>query len=267
MRFITDHDYHVHTNLSKCACFSGQTAEKLIEYGRKYDITDICITNHLFDDAFPQTIPWYEYQNFEHISKILPLPKDDKVTLHFGAETELDVNNVLACSEKVLEKLEFLAIPISHFHSTGFKIPNEEADAKYRAEVWVERFYNVLRRDLPFNKIGFAHLTVRHMDNRSWQHHIDIVNELKEKDLRELFTLAAKKGAGIELNMPLNSYSEEDRKAVFRVYKIAKECGAKFYMGSDGHKQSDLDSAKSYFETYVDILSLKESDKFRPFSK
>lgn len=47
-----------------------------------------------------------------------------------------------------------------------------------------------------------------------------------------------------------------------RPYRIAKDCGCKFYLGSDAHHPDELEIAKKQFERMIDLLKLEESDKF-----
>lgn len=46
-----------------------------------------------------------------------------------------------------------------------------------------------------------------------------------------------------------------------RIYRIAKECNCKFYLGSDSHKTEDLKSTKRILERAVTLLDLTEDDK------
>ena len=55
---------------------------------------------------------------------------------------------------------------------------------------------------------------------------------------------------------------EEEKDALLRPFFIAKECGCKFYLGSDAHHPDGLDGAKAIFERAVDLLELTEEDKF-----
>ena len=50
-----------------------------------------------------------------------------------------------------------------------------------------------------------------------------------------------------------------------RPYRIAKQCGCKFYLGSDAHHPEDFAGMPEQFRTLVSLLDLQESDKFRPF--
>ena len=85
---------------------------------------------------------------------------------------------------------------------------------------------------------------------------------LPEDKLYEIFSILAKKGAGIELNMKTLGLSGEEKDILLRPYFIAKDCGCKFYLGSDSHKASALACAKENFEDIITQLDLKESDKF-----
>ena len=58
------------------------------------------------------------------------------------------------------------------------------------------------------------------------------------------------------------SFSCEEAETVLRMFKIAKECGCKFYMGSDAHHPKGLKEAKGIFERAIDMLGLTEDDKF-----
>ena len=77
-----------------------------------------------------------------------------------------------------------------------------------------------------------------------------------------IFIKAAKLGVGIELNLNDMSFDEKEADVVLRPYKIAKQCGCKFYCGSDAHHPDTLEKAKAIFERAVDLLALTEENKF-----
>ena len=80
--------------------------------------------------------------------------------------------------------------------------------------------------------------------------------------MRRLFTKAAALGVGIEINAGDIGYIG-DEVEYFKMYKIAKECGCKFYLGSDAHHPYELDLDITLFQRAIDYLGLEESDKFR----
>jgi len=49
---------------------------------------------------------------------------------------------------------------------------------------------------------------------------------------------------------------------VLRPYKIAIECGCKFYLGSDAHTVAGLERAIPEFEKMIDLLGLTEDQKY-----
>ena len=73
---------------------------------------------------------------------------------------------------------------------------------------------------------------------------------------------AAEVGVGIEINSCSMLYKTEEENEILRIYRIAKECGCKFYCGSDAHQPWELDRAMALFQKAVDRLNLTENDKF-----
>ena len=127
------------------------------------------------------------------------------------------------------------------------------------ARLWLERNEALLQMDLPWHKIGIAHLTCGHILKEQTP---EVIKLLDEKRLYAFFDDCAKKALGIELNMKTLHMSEEAKKILLKPYHIAKDCGCKFYLGSDSHKQSVLAEVKQNFEDVITLLDLKESDKF-----
>ena len=87
MRFQIDHDLHIHTQLSTCSQNPEQTADRILAYAKEYGLKEICVTDHYWDSAVPGASKWYVPQNFDNISKVLPLPQADGIKFRFGCET------------------------------------------------------------------------------------------------------------------------------------------------------------------------------------
>lgn len=69
---------------------------------------------------------------------------------------------------------------------------------------------------------------------------------------------AARLGCGIELN----ACAVSDLEPVLRPYRIAKDCGCRFYLGSDAHHPQALTTAVGSFRTMIRLLALTEEDRF-----
>ncbi|MBQ8814272.1 MAG: hypothetical protein IJZ85_07250 [Lachnospiraceae bacterium] len=260
--FLINHDLHIHSQLSSCCGDPEQTTARILRYAEDNDFTDICLTDHYWDEDVPGASKWYMPQNTPHLMKALPLPQSDRVRFRFGCETEMDMRGTIGISEKRMELFDFIIIPTTHLHMAGFTI-NGDADVAERADAWVNRLDSVLNRDLPFEKIGIAHLTCALMaGKRPAFSHIDVLRLISDETMRELFTLAAKREVGIELNFNVAKYDEETLDEMFRPYQIAKACGCKFYLGSDAHGIDQLLAAKENFRRIVARLGLTEEDRF-----
>ena len=114
---------------------------------------------------------------------------------------------------------------------------------------------------LPFNKIGLAHLACYLMAETRAEH-LEILRLLPEDEMRKLFRRAAELGLGIEINQCDFKYESHEADVILRPFLIAKSEGCKFYLGSDAHSPENFAKAIIRFNTAIDDLSLKESDKF-----
>ncbi len=259
MRYIADHDYHIHSTISPCCHDPEQTPEAIYEYAKRNNYKKICLTNHLWDEKVESIATWHEKQRFEFLISALPLPNDSEVKFCFGAETDMDMNYTVGISKERIDKFDFIVIPTTHLHLSGYTIKEGVDTIQGRADAWINRFRELLKKDLPFHKMGIAHLTCGHIFREKTP---SVIASIPNEAMYELFSESAKKGLGIELNVKSLNMSDELKEIIFRPYYIAKDCGCKFYLGSDSHKVKALDEAKENFENIITILDLKESDKF-----
>ena len=258
MRYRFDNDLHIHSYLSHCSSDPEQSADAILSYALTNKLKTICLTDHYWDENVPGPSEWYAMQDYAHITQILPLPQADGVEFLFGCETDLREDLTLGISPAVYDKFDFIVIPTTHLHMDGFTCRGDE-DAEERAKLWIKRFDAVLNMDLPFHKVGIAHLTCRLMYP---DHYLETLSLLTEDDYAPLFRKAAKLGVGIELNFPVDSITEESKDLILLPYRIAKAEGCKFYFGSDAHHPERLESEKENAEAIIDLLDLRESDKF-----
>lgn len=140
-------------------------------------------------------------------------------------------------------------------------MPAEISTPEQRAKYRLKRLNILLDMDLPFYKIGIAHLTCELID-KTRKRFLDTINSLGTTDLKNVFEKAAKKGVGIELNGDDMKFTDEEAATVLRPYKIAKDVGCKFYCGSDSHHPKDFVNIKSIFERAIKLLELTEDDKW-----
>ncbi len=263
MKFKIDHDLHIHTVLSLCADGDErQNKFALLKYAEDNGLKTICVTDHYWDSAVEGASDWYKPQNFEHISKIKPLPESNGVKFLFGCETELNRQCVLGIPKERFDDFDFIIIPTTHMHMGGGFVVRGDESPKERAELWKSRLNAVLDMDLPFGKVGIAHLTCTLID-KGPKGYLEVLRNISDEDFEKCFKKAAEKGVGIELNFNSLTIDDDEFNEVLRPYKIAKEQGCKFYLGSDAHHPEGFERAVENFSKIVDALGLEETDKFR----
>ena len=268
--FVIDHDYHIHSQLSSCSRDPEQTPERILKYAEGNGFREICLTDHFWDEAVPGASGWYAPQNLAHIKEALPLPQSDKVRFLFGCETDMDKFFTVGISEKTCLEMDFIIVPTTHLHMSGFTIDasvglgDDENAIIIRTDLYVERFRRLLEYDLPFRKVGIAHLSCGLVCKNPPGSILKVLAGIPDETFRELFTKTAKLGMGVELNLNPNLFEGENKREQFRPYFIAKECGCKFYFGSDAHHPAGLDGAFARFTAISEYLGLEESDKFAP---
>ena len=265
MKYVIDHDLHIHTFLSICSQDETQIPENILKAAKSRGLKTICVTDHYWDDLVPCNTKynwWYREQNFAHISKYLPLPKDDEVRFLFGCETDMDSSYNVGVPRERWNDFDFIIISTTHFHHmTGEEWEN--ADNEALAGLWVKRFEALLNTDLPFRKIGIAHPACSLINTKSREDYLDVLGRIPDEDMRRLFKKAAEAGMGIELNYDDINCPDDEADRVFRMFRVAKKCGCKFYLGSDAHSQRALKNVDAAFLRAIDILDLTEEDKFK----
>ena len=262
MKFTIDHDYHIHSRLSLCSDDPEQTPEAILRYALENHLKKICLTDHFWDEKVPGAIDWYKMQNLAYVKRILPLPQDKDVQFCFGVEAEMDKFFNVGIAVETFDEFDFVVVPTTHLHMRGFTLEDGVTDNAVRAQLWFDRLAALLQMKLPWKKIGIAHLTCPLIGGADRKAHIRILEMLREDSLQALFRRIAELGAGVELNFNSFAYEEEELESVLRIYRIAKEEGCKFYLGSDAHHPAGLQKAYKNFENIVGLLQLEERDKF-----
>ena len=262
MRYTIDHDMHIHTNISICSKDPEQIPDTILRHAQKYGLKTVVVTDHFWDEAVDGIKPdYYAIQNFEHISKNLPLPKTEGVRFLFGCEADMNFDNVIGVSESRFDEFGFIVIPTTHWHLKKIIKDEVKPSDELRVKTWFEKFDALLDSRLPLHKTGIAHILCRAIA-RGKPVYAAFLDMLPTSELERVFTKAAEKGLGIEVNYGDMLYDADEEDAVLRIFKIAKGCGCKFYLGSDAHKPQDLEDSIAVFDRAIDKIGLEEKDKF-----
>ncbi len=170
----------------------------------------------------------------------------------------------LGISRERCDELDFIIIPTTHMHMKEFTVPEGYGGKpEMLARLWVEKLEALLAMDLPFHKIGLAHLACPLIGEAKNELYGAALKALSDEVLRTCFAKIAKKGAGVEINQKDFSFRYGARDEVLRMFRIAKEEGCRFYLGTDAHKPEDFGNAAEVFEKAIELLGLTENDKFK----
>ncbi len=261
MRYLIDHDYHIHTFLSGCSRDPEQNPQRILQYAKDEHLTSICLTDHFWDTGVRNPVGLHVNQGYDHISKHLPLPQTYGIRFMLGCEADMDINLQLGILPETIDKLDFVNISTTHLHLTGYTIAPEDDTTDRRRVLYLARIQKILDLDLPFRKMGIAHITSSHIVRRGGDY-LGILAGVTDEQYGDIFAQAARKGLGIELNFDPRGYQGKDRETILRPYRIAMACGCRFYLGSDAHHPDALLRAPAKFAACVDALNLKEEHKF-----
>ena len=264
--FLIDHDYHIHSYISPCSGDPGQTPAYIAKYAADHGITDICLTDHFWDERARsrRDLGFYRDQTVARISEALPLPQQPGVRFSFGCEADLDRDMVLGMTPEHYDTFDFINVAISHLHFPGLTADEVDyASEECIADLWVRRFEAVLESDLPHKKVGFAHITCILMPQEANLDETKIIDLIPDSVYRELFRRAAALGAGIELNHDAFTPNDEKMLHMLRPYRIAKESGCRFFLGSDAHGRDEFYPEGRAFRRAVALLGLTDADRYR----
>ena len=262
-RFTIDQDLHLHSYLSSCSQDPTQTPARILQYAKDNGLATLCLTDHYWDSDVPSPSDWYAPQNFDHISASRPLPTENGVRLLFGCETELNKDMTLGIPSARYNDFDFIVIPTTHLHMTDFTLSKADAASlQARARLWVERLDAVLEMPLPFHKVGVAHLACPLLAPSSKKDYLTTLDMIPTSEMERLFEKAAACGVGIELNAFDMDFTNAEADTVLRMFRIAKKQGCRFYTASDAHHPEHFAQFRPRLERVIDLLELRESDKF-----
>ena len=263
MSFPIDHDMHCHSILSVCSQDPGQTVSALLANAKKHGYTLQCITDHLWDPDVPGASGFYASQDIDHVRKSLPLPEDEQVKMVFGCETEFLGGKKLALAPRHFDLFDFIVIPPNHFHMIDFVRPACYDTEEKLADLLVERLEEISLLDLPWHKIGIAHMNGFILPGGDTNL---LLRSVDEKRFRNVMRKFADFGAGIEINLCSDCFPadwQDHAEDVLRLHRMAKEEGCRFYLASDGHHPADFNDVAEKSPAVVRALGLTEQHLFR----
>ena len=170
----------------------------------------------------------------------------------------MDYLGNLGLSPQNYDAFDFIVLAPSHLHLKNFTrdIQTVGTSAAELKAYYQKRLLQLLNMDLPFHKCGLAHFaSCLQCDEGKFA----VLDRFTDEEFAEIFGLAAVRGLGIELNA--DDFPGHEEEQALRPYRIAKEMGCKFYLGSDAHQPEDFAGKKAQLQWITEWLQLTEADK------
>jgi histidinol phosphatase-like PHP family hydrolase len=250
-------DFHIHTRLSSCSSDPQQTPANILKRAEELGLDQICLTDHFWDGSMPGASDWYKTQNLDHIRTSLvgfDLNKERRTKVFFGCETEYTGGSGIGTSHQTALEMDFVLIPISHFHMKGYVRPDHVTSAADVADLWVLRYEELLQLDLPWTRVGLAHV----MDCCIGNLQEEFLRQILKKPVRDLFARTADKGIAVEINAA-SLFQGAAAQMNLEAYGLMKESGCKFTAGSDAHSLDRLGIINQAY-VFAEKLGLKDDD-------
>ncbi len=262
MRYIFDNDMHIHSYLSPCSGNPAQTAERILQYGIEEKLRLLVLTDHFWDGGVPLENNGWRNNDVKDNAKILPLPQADGIAFLYGAEADMSWDHRLGLRKETFSNFDFVTVAINHLHMKNFTAPDNLVTYDDYRRAFLTRADILFASDIPLRRCGLAHLTCS-LGFGYNPGHVDFYRTFEDAEWRSIFDRAAAYGTGIELNFPVFSYTEKELdEVILRPYRIAKECGCRFFFGSDAHSPEGFSGMRRAAERIIDLLELTEDDKY-----
>ncbi len=257
-------DLHVHTNLSFCAPRSTEPASYLPLFDSE-QVKAVGFVNHVY---YPEDLPRLHTSystGATHVASIRPaidaLQKQTEVRLLMGCEAETIAHKGPSLSQEEAAPFDYILLAPSHvlnltrhYEGVDYSTPD-----KLR-ELTVAQFKAACL--LQYGKpTGICHPLYPICSPEEQQ----IVDGITDEVLGDCFTLAKEQGKAIEIHACLyRSGTERNAEGLspsyLRMLRVAKECGCRFFFGSDAHAPEQFEGRHRLLLRAAELIGVGEED-------
>jgi len=242
-----DTDLHTHTRHSPCGHPEMRPAEMVRVAARK-GITRMAITDH-----------YYTFTAYDILDDIRAEVTEARRTtpnapeVFFGCEAEVMTPGTTAGSQELADGLDFVMAAATHFQNTGITdLP--PGDDESRARHYLAMFEYAV--SLPWvDTIAHPFLVVPSVCSPA------VLDHLKDSDLLPAVELANENGVAMEISR--RALWPNQAEFSVRFYRLCKEVGLRFTIGSDAHELKDIGNVH-VVRPLLNELGVTEADVWLP---
>jgi histidinol phosphatase-like PHP family hydrolase len=253
-------DLHIHSNLSKSSR-PESTVENCLAAAKSQGLKIAGFSNHCWAAHLPGASEWYQSQNEEHaLSFRDQIPADTGgLRVLTGCETEYIGNGVAGMDRETARRFDYVLLPANHFHMKGFAVPDNLGDGGPKAvrDLLYRRFLEVTELGFgtgivhPLEPLGFS----------DWEQ--EILSGFTRAMYETCFKSAVSAGLAIEIdNSAVGNKTALNEKGYSSLYlemfSIARQCGCKFFFGSDSHHPDQICGYRQMAE-FAELCGIDET--------
>ena len=253
------YDLHCHTKLSLCASRNSEMSE-FVRIADEDGLAAIGFSDHAWDAGIGRPIDFYVPQTYEKLlARVKPESKSVKVFL--GAEGEF-AQGLLGVRRSTMQKLDYIIIPHSHTHMKNFVLPEGCGEARPHGRYLFNSFVALMHHPNADLIFGIAHPFWP--CGKSFEDKQEILSNITDDEFEYCGNLAYKNNIYLEINassiisMPIEKAATSE---YARFIRNAKKGGARFFLGSDNHCQTEHDKNSLFkMPDYMEEFGLCEDD-------
>lgn len=220
------------------------TPESIIRAAEAQGIEFLSITDHIhpFTDI---SIVDRMREEFSHVKT--------SISIRIGCEADVISVGETVVTQELIEKTDFITVSANHFQNHFISQPKSNAPGDV-ASHYLDMFSYAASLEYA-SVIAHPFFVVPNTYDPA------AVASLTEKDLMPAIELAARNKIAVEISR--RALTEGQTPFILSFYKLCKEAGLKFSIGSDAHRLQDV--GKTYLvEPLVSELGLTDKDIWLP---
>ncbi|MDO8588366.1 MAG: PHP domain-containing protein [Armatimonadota bacterium] len=239
-------DFHVHTRFSPCAQ-PDMLPASILRVAKERGVMRIGLTDHVF--GFTNT------DILKHARAECPLGDGD-IEVFFGCEADVLSVGRTAVTQEMIDTLDYIMLSANHFHNDYKKMV--DLPSSDQPEVVGRHFLEMFNYAAG---LDYADVIAHPLYVMPGSYDVASIYTLKEKDIRAAVELAAANGTAVEISR--RSITPDHLDFFKRFYRLCKDAGVKFAVGSDAHNLASVGQLH-LLTPLIEDLDLKDNDFWLP---
>ncbi len=246
-----DFDMHVHTFHSPCAS-AEMIVEDILRLAAERGITRIGFTDHYYTHLNPAFYDQIRAAVNETLAK-----RNVPIQVFYGCEAEVMAPGRTAGSQSLADRLDYVMVGATHFQNKGITDLPAGLDDAATARYFLQMFEYAV--SFPWVDV-MAHpfFAVPGICSP------EVFRTLSDIDLLRAIELAKENKIAMEISRRVFNPGQLEFSA--RFYRLCKQVGLMFTMGSDAHALVDVGNVR-ILKPLIDDLGLAEADFWLPKSR